>query len=347
MQNNEKKPAFPARNREILLFLFRLLTLVLVLWFVVQALRQRQTGLLEIAQHLRRSLQPASLGWLALTVALIPLNWSLEALKWRGLARKIQPVCFRDALEGVLAGLSFGFATPANLGDYAGRLLNLNSDRRLENLGAALLGNGAQYFVTLLGGTMGYAYFQATHAGTLHPGHRLLLGAMVLALGFGLWVGLRREAALNRLARYRWLAPVSRSLWVIGRYRAGELAHLMGWATLRYLVFSLQFLLVLHGFGIRLSLAELLSTVALVFFAKTVLPSFHFLSDLGIREFTALYFFSFFAVQPAAVVSATLTLWVLNILGPVMVGTVFLLRLKRRVTTPVEVPAAAVNFPQP
>jgi len=341
MQNNEKKPAFPARKREILWFLVRLLTLVLVAWFVIQALRQRQTDLLEIAQHFRHSIQPESLVWLALTVALIPLNWSLEALKWRDLARKIQPVRFREALEGVLAGLSFGFATPANLGDYAGRLLNLRSDRRLENLGAALLGNGAQYFITLLGGTLGYAYFQATHAAPLHPGHRLLLGAMGLAIGFGLWVGFRREAAMNGLSGYRWLVPLSQSLGVIGQYRAEELARLMGWATLRYLVFCVQFLLVLHVFGFRLPLADQLSTVALVFFAKTVLPSFHFLSDLGIREFTALYFFSFFPVEPAAVVSATLTLWVLNILVPVLVGTVFLLRLKREVTTPVEVPVAS------
>ncbi|MBC7892981.1 MAG: flippase-like domain-containing protein [Sphingobacteriaceae bacterium] len=335
MQNNEKKPAFPARNREIILFFLRLLTLVLLSWFVVQALRQRHTGLLEIARHLGSSLRPETLGWLLLTLLLTPLNWSLEALKWRDLARKIQPVRFRDALEGVLAGLSFGFATPANLGDYAGRLLNLNTNRRLENLGAALLGNGAQYLVTLLGGTLGYAYFQAAHVATLHPGHRLLLGVMVLSLGFGMWVGLRRETALNWLARCRWLAPVSRSLRVIGQYRAGELARVLCWASLRYAVFSLQFLLILYVFGVRLHLPDLLSSVALVFFAKTVLPSFHFLSDLGIREFTALYCFSFFPVEPAAIISATLTLWVINILVPVLVGTVFLLRLKRRPSPPV------------
>ncbi len=340
MQNNEKKPAFPTRNREILWFLFRLLTLGLVVWFVVQALRQRHTGLLEIAHHLRRSLQPASVVWLALTVALIPLNWSLEALKWRDLVRKIQPLRFREAMTGVLAGLSLGFATPANLGDYAGRLLNLNSNRRLENIGAALLGNGAQYFVTLLGGTLGYAYFQAIHAAALHPGHRVLLGAMGLAIGFGCWLGLRRGVAVDGLARHRWLAPLSRSLRVIGQYRAGDLARLLGWASLRYAVFSLQFLLVLHVFDVRLPLPDLLSSVALVFFAKTILPSFHFLSDLGIREFTALYFFSFFPVEPAAVVSATLTLWVLNILVPVLVGTVFLLRLKRH-------PVAVIDLSTP
>jgi uncharacterized membrane protein YbhN (UPF0104 family) len=61
---------------------------------------------------------------------------------------------------------------------------------------------------------------------------------------------------------------------------------------------------------------------------KSVLPSFNFLSDLGIREFSAVYFFSPLGVDEIAIISASLLIWLINLLAPAMVGFFYVLRLK-------------------
>jgi cation transporter-like permease len=326
MQNNGKNPWLTATRREKLLAGLRLLVLLSVVGFVVQALRQHQTGFADILVYARRSLTAAHAALLAGVLLLTPLNWALEALKWRQLAAKIQAVSFPDAFRGVLAGLALGFATPANLGDYAGRLYALKTDRRFENLGAVVLGNGMQFYVSLLGGTVAYAFFLRKFNPQPAAVHATLLVLLVLTLLFGVWVVVRRRSLTGLFDRYRWLQPVGRYVAVVGRYSPAELGRVFGWAVLRYGVFTGQFLGVLVVFGIDLPPADAACGVALVFFAKTVIPAFHFLSDLGVREFTALYFFSFYAVAPAAVVSATLSLWTINILLPVLVGAGWLVQ---------------------
>ncbi|MES2732218.1 MAG: UPF0104 family protein, partial [Bacteroidota bacterium] len=57
---------------------------------------------------------------------------------------------------------------------------------------------------------------------------------------------------------------------------------------------------------------------------------FHFLSDLGVREFSALYIFEFYHASLSAVLAATLSLWLLNILLPALSGSALVWRLKIR-----------------
>lgn len=333
MQNNEKSAARPARLREKLVTGVRLLVLVAVVWFVVQAFRERELGLAAVIEHLRRSLTAANAAWLALVALLTPVNWALEALKWRELARKIQPIGFGEAFRGVLAGLSLGLATPANLGDYAGRIGSLKTaddvpDRRLETLGGLVVGNAMQFYVALLAGTLSGGYFLAAVLPAPTPAYGLLLVLLVGTLAFGLWVAARRRVVPRLFDRFGWLRPFARYVRVVGQYSATELTRVFGWAVLRHAVFTGQFLLMLLVFNIRLPLPDALCGVSLVFLAKTVVPAFHFLSDLGVREFTALYFFGYWKIGPEAVVSATLALWVVNILLPAAVGTGYLLRVR-------------------
>ena len=343
MQNNEKSAARPAWLREKLLTALRLLVLLTVVGFVVQAFRERELGLASVYAHFRHSLTAPHAMLLAAVALLTPFNWALEALKWRELAQKIQPIGFGEAFRSVLAGLSLGFATPANLGDYAGRIGALKTaaagpDRRLETLGGLVVGNAMQFYVALLAGTLAYAYFLAAVMPSPTAAHGLLLVMLVTTLAFGLWVAARRQVVPRLFERVRWLRPFGKYVGVVGQYSAGELGRVFGWAMLRHGVFTGQFLLMLVVFGIRLPVADALCGVTLVFFAKTVIPAFHFLSDLGVREFSALYVFGFWNIGPEAVVSATLALWLVNILLPAVVGTGYLLRLRfvPRIVQPAE-----------
>ena len=61
-----------------------------------------------------------------------------------------------------------------------------------------------------------------------------------------------------------------------------------------------------------------LAGITWVFLAKSVIPTFNFLSDLGIREFSAVLFFDSFSVPVEPIVLASLLIWVINILIPTL-----------------------------
>lgn len=302
-----------------------LLVIVGTVWYT---LRQQRQGLDDIFREFRTALTLPNALLLALVIALTALNWSLEARKWQALARRIEAVTFADALRGVLAGLSIGFVSQVNAGDFLGKVGSLRSDRRLEALGAVLLGSGVQSFVTLAFGTLAYALFLNRVPQSPDRAHLLVLAGLGGTLAASLWLYARRDRLETWLARFGWLRRFSRNFHVLQTYTPGEVSAVLGWATLRHLTFTGQFLLVLRMFDVRLPLVDSWTAVNGVFLAKTLVPAFHFLSDLGIREFSALYFFGFFGVPAARVVSATLTLWLFNLLLPVLVGSVFVFQLR-------------------
>ena len=64
------------------------------------------------------------------------------------------------------------------------------------------------------------------------------------------------------------------------------------------------------------------------FFLKSVVPSVSLLSDLGMRELSAMYLFGLLGQERLQVLSASLGLWLLNIAVPSAVGLFFVLRLR-------------------
>jgi hypothetical protein len=124
---------------------------------------------------------------------------------------------------------------------------------------------------------------------------------------------------LNRFIAY---------LSIISRYDAREISRLLLWSALRYLVFVCQFLLLLGAFGIQISWLPMAMGVAGTYLLKSVLPSFNAVTDLGMRELSAMYFFALLGQDKALVMSASLSLWLLNIAVPSFAGLVLVWRLK-------------------
>ena len=118
-------------------------------------------------------------------------------------------------------------------------------------------------------------------------------------------------------------------LIVLKSYSNLEIVEVLALSCSRYLIFSLQFLIILLLFQIPLSVIDLLMIIFFIFFVKTIVPSISFISDLGVRGITSLYLFEFYHINPSLVIASTFTIWVINILIPVLIGTLVLLFLKR------------------
>ncbi len=249
-----------------------------------------------------------------LLLALTPLNWALEARKWQVLVRRIEPLTFRQAFGGVLAGLSLGFALPSQVGDTAGRLLSLRTHRRWEGIGATLVAGGLQTYAAVLAGVWGLG---RGGWGAAFVGGLLLLGAVLV----------RQRKRLARLPS-GWLKRWERYWIVIAQYSEAELFRAFLAALTRHLTFTVQFGLALYLFGIRLPLADTLAGISVVYLGKTLVPAFNLLSDLGVREAASLLVFGQWNVPAPPLLAATLTLWLVNILMPVLVGLASVWKLK-------------------
>ena len=259
-------------------------------------------------------------------LALVPLNWGLEAWKWQLLARHLEPEhSFGRSLRAVLLGLTLGFATPNRVGDYAARILELHSRRRLDAVGAVFLGRYAQLVATVLAGGAGLLYFLLKFYLGGYPAAQVgvvtaagLAGAAVLLPLY------RSRLLLAVLALVRPLRRFRRYLAVMPTYRPAELHAVLGIAGLRYVVFCSQFLLLLYAYGVHTPLGPATAAVAGTFLFKSLVPSLNALADVGVRELSATHLFGLLGQPALPVLSASLSLWVLNIALPSALGLLLL-----------------------
>ncbi len=250
-------------------------------------------------------------------MVLMPLNWSLEAQKWKILAAPLVQLKFKTAILGVISGLSFGFVTPRALGDYAGRVWMIRHDDRGKLIGAVWVSRTAQFLPTILLGLIGCLVF-FDKGGTLPFSISILpiiWGVLALAaLGWILW---NLKYIRKNVAYY---------FGILKRYPKSTWVNVVLLSFARYLVFTLQFLLMLMLMDLGISTGIIIAGITWIFLIKSILPTLNWAGDLGVREVAAVMFFSVFTEELNGVIAASITLWVINLLLPVFVGAVFIYR---------------------
>lgn len=301
------------------------LTVVFLLYRLIQSKIEHFD---EIKQSFKSFFLPKNIFLLIIIVLLTPINWAFEAYKWQKLASKVEKISFGEAYKGVLIGLTFSTATPMMIGDYAGKILMLKTNKRLQSIGAILLGNSLQMYVSLLFGTISYLFFVIWANPSPLGLHISIVTFLMICLVFGLFLSFNLSNINAFLSKNKFFEYLKKYLGVLENYTLTELKTLFTIATSRYFVFSLQFLLMFKVFQINLPISVLLAGIGIIFLTKTLISVLNALGDLSIRELTSIYYFSFFGANIAAVSSATFMIWLVNVLLPMIIGSVFILQLK-------------------
>ncbi len=311
------------------MFSGKLLVVLLTLLLLHQAIFTAPDTLLSWRGILQTALDSSLSGLFILVAALIPINWGFEAKKWQLLGNKLESMSFARAYRSVMVGLTLGFITPNRLGDYAGRVLELKSRQRLDAIGAIFIGRFCQLVATVLVGSVGLLYFILRFYWVQYPGVALSVLFLLLALCVAMLVLLyHAKAMVAVVAAIKPLRRFVQYVSIMGAYTYSEISRLLLLSLGRYFVFLVQFILLLILFGVRLNPLEYVSGVAGTFFLKSVVPSVSLLSDLGVRELSAMYLFGLLGEGRLHVLSASLSLWLLNIAVPSAVGLYFVLRLR-------------------
>lgn len=261
---------------------------------------------------------------LVLPIALMPLNWLLEAAKWVVLSSKIETISLARAWSAVLAGLGLAFVTPHALGDYAGRILHSSSYDRGRLLGALLLGRLLQLIATLFFGTWGLMYYFIGEINWLTFIAGLISLILIAALSITLLQMLVLAFGMQTIFG-RW---VNKYFGLFTEYSWKEIIQVQLLSLIRYIVFATQFYIIFILLDVGLSPALSFAGISWTLLLKSILPSFNFLSDLGIREAATLLFFEGYEYLSAQIVLASLLLWIINLLVPAIIGLFFVFRLK-------------------
>lgn len=261
-------------------------------------------------------------------VLLVPFNWYLESLKWQNLLQRVEPVSIRTAFYSVLAGLTTGIFSPSRVGEFAGRILFLRKENRKKGSVLWAVGSLTMTVVILVFGipaaflffSSGREAYLFEDINALHYLSFVLITVFCLLLFYFLLPYLSRLFP-GKLSRY-----FSSLLDTLRQLSAPALLKILGLSLMRYLVFCLQYWIMLYALGVELSPYEAYTGIFTAYLIITFLPSL-FLTDAAIKSSVFLLVLSSFSADSVSIIAASMLLWILNLFIPTLYG-VFLLYKK-------------------
>jgi len=243
-------------------------------------------------------------------------NISVEAIKWKILVRSNTVLCFHTSLMAVFSGVTAGLITPHGIGDYIGRILFLDPEKRLENIASVLFSRVAQLCITCLTGVFATAYFYFYIDADSNIIAALIIAVVTLLFIFMSWR--YRVFLLDRMKRIPFIKKIENWFEQLRLYSNKLFAITLALSALRYVIFTTQFICLLLFFDVHLPIEILAVGAVFTFFVKSIIPTF---IDLGVRELAALFFFSSYdMLSEQHVLAASLSLWFFNLVLPAVIG---------------------------
>jgi len=262
--------------------------------------------------------------FLVVCILLMPINILLESKKWQMLAGSAQPLSYPTAIAGVLAGLAFSIITPNRIGEYPGRIMYLKRKNTFRLISVSILGAVAQMFTLFLYGLLGLVYYNIAFPGTIEK--VTLLICFIVTAGIGL-VYLQFENWLPLLQKIKWFRKFKVFGQLLRRFTRRQQLSILGISILRFGVFTAQYLFLSRWMHVDIPLAEGFCMSALFFWVIAIIPSIA-LAELGERGQVSLYLFHHLSPNTVGILGATVGLWLLNLILPSIVGSIFLIRMK-------------------
>jgi uncharacterized protein (TIRG00374 family) len=305
----------------------KLLIAVLALWFIYKRVFEKENTE-EWWQGAGKAIREGNNPWFfALVFLLMLLNWSIEAVKWKLVMRRLESISFFRSLEAIFSGITISFFTPNRIGEYAGRVFHLRKADRIEATLVTVLENFSQLIITLVFGALSsliYLQLYSTIPDYLKNAIIVLLLTLAsVSLLFFFNIGIV-ESLFRRLhLSEKW----NKYFHVFSFYNNKSLLSLLLLAMLRYFVFSGQFYILLMIFGVKLPYLTAMVLIATTYLVMSVIPTFA-LSELGVRGAIATFFFAAVTTDLPGVINASFCLWLLNLAFPALIGIFFVFEFR-------------------
>lgn len=282
-----------------------------------------EENLAEILQEFKKASQVGPIYWLPIVVLLMLANWVVEAVKWQLLMQPLAKLTILKSVKAIFSGIGVSLFTPNRVGEFAGRILYLDKSKRLEAIGLTILGSLGQFTISFTIGIWAFWLFCKQFFNELGwiinllPFLGILTPFVLLSLYF------KRdyiERFLVKGLRMKYLEKYVKPIQLI---EVKGLKRVLGYSLLRHAIFTLQYLLLLKVFGINISWTTGVILICSMFFAQTMLPTLEFMGLL-LKGQIALFFLGHVTDLNLGVLAAAFLLWVINLMIPALIGSLFL-----------------------
>ena len=326
-----------AKLRKSINTLARILFVAVSLWFIYRQVFA-QEHFKEFVQRFGTNMQDPQFSRLLIAVVLLmPLNWGIESSKWRLLIAYIEKISFLQAFKSVLTGITMSLFTPNRVGEFFGRAFTLKKANPLKGALLTITGSISQLLVTLIAGFIAVAFYLPQYVGLPETWQKWMYAGLILImvlLGSILVLGYIKAPFITRqlesFIRPSW-NKIKYYLDAIDHLERKTLIHVLLLSTLRYMVFSFQFYLLLLAFGLNIPYPTAMLLIAMTYFVMAAIPTIA-LADLGIRGSVSIYFIGgyFAGAQNASpeILAASTFIWAINLALPALLGILFINRLK-------------------
>ncbi len=256
--------------------------------------------------------------FIACTVLLSFINWGLESIKWKYLISKIKKVSFIQSYQIILTGITMSLITPNRVGEIPARAFLVGSKGNMGKLVySTFIGSFSQLLITIFLGTIGIIF--TLNWFDIYISNALLttLVIVLILLFFVLFFSNTIKNFFLKLLKKQPLIE----------FNSIELFTALFLSFLRYVVFILQYFLLLEAFGIHFSELNSLWLIPVCFFVASSIPTF-LISEIGVRSSVAIVVFGVLSSNDVSIIASSVALWVINIAIPAIIGIGFMKQLK-------------------
>ncbi len=261
------------------------------------------------------------------------LNWGLEAFKWQLLMRPLENLSFGNAFKSVLAGCSITMLTPNRVGEYGGRILYVKETHRLDAILVTILGSISQLFVTLVMGTAGLIFLKYSGAVqkllVVLPSYTadIFLAVSISGAVFLMLVYLRVSLLVNLLSRIPFMKNFTAHIILLNTFSRKQLLRILFLSFLRYMVFILQYVLLLKVLQVDIPFFTCLMLLTVFYLVMAIAPTIGF-TELPLRVAAGLGILQLYSSNSVGIQAASLGIWLINLALPAVTGSLLILGLK-------------------
>lgn len=256
--------------------------------------------------------QSTNINWYLLIVVLVLgiVNWSVETYKWRFLIANVKRISFAHAFKLVLTGISVSLITPNRVGEIPARAYLLNDKENLKHLiYFTFIGSYAQLLLTWFMGIIGIYFTLSLIDITISLNNLIVLSVLLILL---IVVFFYFDKIKLMVFRFFKIEPVLLN-------QPNQFILALVYSFLRYVVFFVQYWLLLEVFNIHFTTISSLWLIPVCFLIASAIPTF-LISELGVRSSVAVLVFGSLSDNNLNIISASVLLWVINIGIPAIVG---------------------------
>jgi uncharacterized membrane protein YbhN (UPF0104 family) len=264
--------------------------------------------------------------FLIISIVLVPLNWFLESAKWKTIISPFAKISIRESFKVILGGLSFGILTPSRIGEYGGRFYMMEDEDRWKTISATFVGSLSQNIITALLGLIGASYllYYSQVMTTYIATSIWYVASVVIVIGLTFYYKIGLVQHIVQFLPGKWAQWCDKHSKFLALLDTTTLNKILLLACSRYVIYALQYVLLLQFFGVSVQFTEACAAVSLIFLIQSGLP-FPPVLDVLARGEIALTIWALYSDNTIAILATTFGIWIINLIIPALIGLFYVI----------------------